>query len=362
MDLMCEHDGKFQERPLSDGEHVLGEADGVPARLGLSLFVEGGRLSIEAAAPVRVGGVLLPPRLRRLVMPGEPIEPVPGRVFRIRPQAGPAAPATRAVVRHLLEQGASGGSASLVSLTGLDAGRTLPLGDQPVVIGRGDGAGLRLRDRAISRLHARLTPEGDGHAIEDLGTANGVHVNGARVIGRHLLEEGALVELGQTLLRYSTGRAPADAAPDAEANSTAGSAEAPGTSEGDAAGAAGTPGPAGAAGGGSDGTAGTAGREAAASGAEGAQVIPLSPGERPAPPEASEQASEEASDASPPAGDDEDEAREPGAGMRWLLASGVTIFLLGVGLTVGCLSYAQSAQARSGERPARSTTSSASRR
>lgn len=360
MDLMCERDGKFEERPLQEGEHLLGEADGVPARLGLTLFVEGGRLSIEAAAPVRVGGVLLPPRLRRLVIPGEPIEPVPGRVFRIRPQAGPAAPATRAVVRHLLEQGATPGSASLVSLTGLDAGRTLALGDAPVVIGRGEGAGLRLRDRAISRRHARLTPEGDGHAIEDLGSPNGVHVNGARVIGRHPLEEGALVELGQTLLRYSSGRAPAarEAAGGAAALDGSGSGEAGGAAKGGGAGTAGEAG-----GAGTSGEAASADRAQAPAGASaasgampktGAEVLPL-PTRDPAAQDA------EAAGA-PEDADEEDDPTATSAGMRWLLASGVAIFLLGVGLTVGCLSYAQSAQARSGVSPARSTTSSASRR
>jgi hypothetical protein len=205
MDLLIEREGGFEQRTLTDGEHRLGEADGVPGRLGLSLYVEGGRLSIEALAPVRVGGVLLPPRLRRLVMPGEPMEPVPGCVLRVRPEFPTVAPATRAVVRRLLEEGDAQGSSSLVCLTGLDAGRTLALGEGPLVIGRGDGADLRLRDRAISRLHARVSLDGETHAIEDLKTANGVHVNGSRVVGRLLLEEGALVELGQTLLRYSSG-------------------------------------------------------------------------------------------------------------------------------------------------------------
>lgn len=206
MELWIERDGAVVKQTLADGEHRLGVAEGVPTELELSLFVESGRLSVEAAGPVRVGGALLPPRLRRLVVPGEPIEPVPGRVFRVRPEV-PAAPtpATRAVVRSLLEPGATPTSASLVALTGPDAGRVIPLADRPIVVGRGDGADVRLRDHAISRRHARVTADGDGHAVEDLGTANGVYVNGARIWGTHALEDGSLIEFGRTLLRYCSG-------------------------------------------------------------------------------------------------------------------------------------------------------------
>jgi pSer/pThr/pTyr-binding forkhead associated (FHA) protein len=206
MDLLHTHEGRHTQRPLPDGEHRLGEADGIPDALGLTLYVEGSRLSVEASTPVRVGGILLPARLRRLVVPGEAIEPVPGRVFRIRPDAPAAAPETRAVVRTLLDPGAMPAAASLIALTGPDAGRVIALTDRPLVVGRGEGVDVRLRDRAISRRHARITCVEDGHSVEDLGTANGVYVNGARLGSRYLLEDGALIELGQTLLRYCAGQ------------------------------------------------------------------------------------------------------------------------------------------------------------
>lgn len=314
MELLIERNGGFDPLPLADGEHLLGSAYGVPPELALCLFVEGGRLSIEAAAPVRVGGVLLPGRLRRLVMPGEPIEPVPGCVFRVRPEPPTSAPATRAVVRTLLEPGAAPAAASLVSLTGMDAGRVLPLADRPSLLGRGEGADFRLRDRAISRLHARISPLAEGHAIEDLGTANGVYVNGARVHGPHLLEDGALVELGQTLLRYSAGRPPHRASQAASPTPV----PLPARPDG-----------------------------GAPSGVPEAEVMPLA-------------ASDEAARAAGAESAEQSEARLRRE--HWLLASGALIFVLGIGLTVGCLAYAQSGQARSGLSPARLTTSSANRR
>lgn len=322
MELLIEREGGFQQRTLPDGEHLWGDAEGVPGRLGLTLFVEGGRLSIEASAPVRVGGVLLPPRLRRLVVPGEPLEPVRGYVLRVRPEPPSSAPATRALVRGLLEQAEAPLSAGLVCLTGMDAGRTLPLGARPVRIGRGEGADLRLRDRAVSRLHARLSPEGDTHAIEDLGAPNGVHVNGARVIGRQALDEGALVELGQTLLRYSSGRAVAVAAPPLEAPDAPATPEAPAETPPSPSETALPP----------DGSALPS--EASAHPPEAS-----APSETPdLPPGAANPVEDPAPGGEPLAEEGADPSDANPVGGRWLLlASGLGILLVGIGLTFGCL-------------------------
>ncbi len=57
----------------------------------------------------------------------------------------------------------------------------LPL-SEVVTVGRGVGADLSLRDPGASRRHARLAVGADGGAtVEDLGSKNGVRLNGVRL-------------------------------------------------------------------------------------------------------------------------------------------------------------------------------------
>lgn len=79
-----------------------------------------------------------------------------------------------------------------------------PLVAPGFTIGRGTDADIRINDPGISRLHARVNvhPEPDGSTsitIEDLGSTNGIHVNGQRVRSAGL-SEGSRIELGNTRL------------------------------------------------------------------------------------------------------------------------------------------------------------------
>ena len=53
----------------------------------------------------------------------------------------------------------------------------------------------------MSRQHAELRREGDGYVIVDLGSTNGIEVNGRRV-KRAALETGDRIALGQTELLF----------------------------------------------------------------------------------------------------------------------------------------------------------------
>ncbi|HSD43192.1 MAG: FHA domain-containing protein [Bacteroidota bacterium] len=70
-----------------------------------------------------------------------------------------------------------------------------------VVIGRAEGAGVRLEDQAVSKQHAAIEMVGNDHILQDLGSANGTFVNGTRVT-RHLMRHGDLVEILDFQLRY----------------------------------------------------------------------------------------------------------------------------------------------------------------
>jgi hypothetical protein len=69
------------------------------------------------------------------------------------------------------------------------------------VIGRSEGCDVRLGDPNISRRHAELRQEGTSYWIVDLGSTNGVEVNGSRT-ERAKLEHGDTVTLGESELVF----------------------------------------------------------------------------------------------------------------------------------------------------------------
>ena len=71
-------------------------------------------------------------------------------------------------------------------------------------IGRGADTDLRIDDPGISRHHAELRRSGGDVTIVDLGSTNGVVVDGARVDG-HRLRDGQKVRLGSTTMIFHEG-------------------------------------------------------------------------------------------------------------------------------------------------------------
>ena len=72
--------------------------------------------------------------------------------------------------------------ATLLVLTGAEAGRVVVLQAAGLVIGRDDTCGLQIDDLAMSRRHARISPGPDGSFyVEDLGSTNGTFVGSRRV-------------------------------------------------------------------------------------------------------------------------------------------------------------------------------------
>ncbi|WP_437812992.1 FHA domain-containing protein [Sorangium sp. So ce1078] len=70
----------------------------------------------------------------------------------------------------------------------------VPLGE--FFIGRSADCQLSLDDPLVSRRHALLTVGEGGVAIEDLGSRNGVLINGTRITGRQLLSDGDKIAIG----------------------------------------------------------------------------------------------------------------------------------------------------------------------
>ncbi len=74
-----------------------------------------------------------------------------------------------------------------------------------VTIGRSAGCEIVLDDALVSRRHARVVRGVRGVVVEDLGSANGVLVNGERVEGSRLLEPGDLLTIGQQQMVLRSG-------------------------------------------------------------------------------------------------------------------------------------------------------------
>jgi DNA-binding NtrC family response regulator len=76
---------------------------------------------------------------------------------------------------------------------------------------------LVVADRAVSRVHAELTPEADGLWVRDLGSRNGTYVNGVKVVEARV-PPGATLRLGTTdiVVSYDGAAPPPVLWPDAE--------------------------------------------------------------------------------------------------------------------------------------------------
>jgi hypothetical protein len=82
-----------------------------------------------------------------------------------------------------------------------------PLRPPGLVIGRGTEADLRINDPGVSRRHLELEVGVDGVEAVDLGSTNGIVVDGTKV-SRARLRDGAVIKIGHTemTVRIEGGR------------------------------------------------------------------------------------------------------------------------------------------------------------
>ncbi|MCP3103199.1 FHA domain-containing protein [Myxococcus sp. K15C18031901] len=207
-----EHLGTTTPFELSEGHHQLGGGPDDHVRLEalppglLSLRIESQRLMVEATRTFAVDGVLVPQGVARLVLPGEVLGLPDDMCLRVLAETTEErTQGTLAILKGLLtglEDSAPSRAATLTCLTGLDVGRVHALADARTQLGRGSEATLRLRDRAVSRNHACIVQDSARFLLEDLGSPNGVYLNGQRLQEPTALSDGDVIELGRTLLRF----------------------------------------------------------------------------------------------------------------------------------------------------------------
>jgi diguanylate cyclase (GGDEF)-like protein len=90
--------------------------------------------------------------------------------------------------------------AYLIVLTGMNVGKMYRLDDsEEIIVGRSSAAQVRIDDDLVSRKHARIRRMNRELVLEDLKSANGIAVNGARV-QKHSLKDGDKIQIGNTTI------------------------------------------------------------------------------------------------------------------------------------------------------------------
>jgi FhaA, N-terminal domain/FHA domain len=139
----------------------------------------------------------------RMVQPDRPRAPAPPDVV---PQPAPSQtkiyhpPATEAVSPELAEEEDLARATPAV----LVAGTRHELDDRALVIGRSRDCDISVDDPNVSRRHAEIRHEDGAYWIADLGSTNGVLLNGKRV-ERAKLEPDDEILLGTTVVRFERG-------------------------------------------------------------------------------------------------------------------------------------------------------------
>src|SRR5882757_4749726 len=72
---------------------------------------------------------------------------------------------------------------------------------ETVYVGRGLECAIRTDDGMVSRRHSQVRMEGGRYIVEDLGSANGTHLNSTRV-QKQALGHGDIVQCGSLMIRF----------------------------------------------------------------------------------------------------------------------------------------------------------------
>jgi hypothetical protein len=81
-------------------------------------------------------------------------------------------------------------------------GRTIVVGPAGAVIGRSRDCDVVLDDPNVSRHHAEVRPSGGSWIVNDLGSTNGIKINGRRIRGPESLKGGDVIELGTSSITF----------------------------------------------------------------------------------------------------------------------------------------------------------------
>jgi hypothetical protein len=102
------------------------------------------------------------------------------------------------VASQMKEAVGGAGAGSLV----LPSGERIKLGERPTRVGRLADCAVVLADLNVSRRHCEVRSVGNTYTVSDLGSTNGTKVNGLSISGEQTLQDGDIITLGTTHIRF----------------------------------------------------------------------------------------------------------------------------------------------------------------
>lgn len=130
-------------------------------------------------------------RLRNAIRSGEE-KPIPRKTTEVRLESVDSDPVERALTHE----------PALILLEGDLPGQVFRLRQGRQIIGRRPECDIRVRERAVSGIHAEIIRVRDTVTINDLASTNGTLVNGTRIRTPVALMQGNLLKLGNCVFRY----------------------------------------------------------------------------------------------------------------------------------------------------------------
>jgi len=94
-----------------------------------------------------------------------------------------------------------GGKSGLIVLKGPNVGEKIFFNKAVFKIGRDANSDIFLDDITISRKHAQVEKTDNNYKIIDLGSLNGVYVNG-KLVEEKILENGDKIQIGKYVFYY----------------------------------------------------------------------------------------------------------------------------------------------------------------
>lgn len=91
------------------------------------------------------------------------------------------------------------GGFQLIVRRGPQPNQSYELSKEVITLGRDITNDIVINDPEVSRHHMRLTLEGNGYTLQDLGSTNGTFVNGERIMNVKNLQNGDMIALGETV-------------------------------------------------------------------------------------------------------------------------------------------------------------------
>jgi pSer/pThr/pTyr-binding forkhead associated (FHA) protein len=95
--------------------------------------------------------------------------------------------------------------ASIIIATGEQKGDFYPLGHRTNVVGRDEALPIQILDEHVSRKHMRIRfdEESKRYSVIDMGSKNGVLINGAKIDKETVLTDGDYITIGDTTLMFT---------------------------------------------------------------------------------------------------------------------------------------------------------------